>query len=162
MKRYAIYARSAPAGTLIEEQVRDCEEYVDGTAARTEEQICACEEYVRNADGQVVDVYQDVSSSSTKKFRRGYQKLLEDIAQHKFDFIVAEDLSRWTRDVGAMGYLYKLCQFHGVQLTTLAEGQVDETHIGPQKPTNTIPVKDSATRGYGKTKEPVCEEQAQG
>ena len=147
MKRYAIYARSPEETKAIEDQVS------------------ACEEYVATSGGEVFSIYTDISNleedKRNGKFRHGYQKLLEDLAQHKFDIVLAQDLNAISPKIGSIAYIYKLCQIHGIQLTTLAEGHIGDDHIKLDDTAANLCIK-KPKKKKRRTKQQILEDRARG
>ena len=131
MNRAAIYARYSSHNqrdASIEDQVRQCKAYID-------------------AEGwQYVSAYTDRAISGASTLRAGYQQLLEDARTEKFDIIVAEALDRLSRDQEDIAGLYKQLNFAGVRLITLAEGEVNELHVGLKGTMNALYLKDLAQK----------------
>lgn len=111
MKKYAIYARSATDIGQIEEQIHDCEEYI------------------KNVGGEVVAIYRDVGASGINNLRYSYRKMIEDAVQNKFDAIIAEDISRLSRNIEDTTYLHIFCKIHEILLVTLDEGEIGDVDI---------------------------------
>lgn len=128
--------------------------YVDYTRYSTdlqneksaEDQRHECHEYVKKNGGCIVDSYSDDAVSGGTRFRTDFQRLLEDISKNKFDVIIAEDLSRLSRDIEDTAYLYKLCQFNKVTIFTLLEREINEIHVGVKGVMNALYRKDGSDR----------------
>jgi site-specific DNA recombinase len=131
MKNYAIYARYSTDlqdERSIEDQVRDCEKYINVN------------------DGTTYDVYADRAMSGASRFRPNYQKILSDTSEGKFQFIIAEALDRISRDQEDLAALYKHLVFHEVTLVTLSEGFINELHVGLKGTMNALFLKDLARK----------------
>ena len=63
-----------------------------------------------------------------------------------FDVVVAEALDRVSRDQADTATFYKHLSFHGIQLVTLAEGRIDELHVGLKGTMNALYLKDLAMK----------------
>lgn len=131
MKRFAVYARYSSdlqTDKSIEDQLRECEQFV------------------LRERGTVAQFYIDRAMSGASRFRPGYQSLLMDVAKGKFDCVFAEALDRLSRDQEDLAYLFKQLRFHGVELVTLAEGEVNELHVGLKGTMNALYLKDLAIK----------------
>ena len=84
--------------------------------------------------------------SGASRLRPGYQKLLEDARRGEFDVLVAEALDRLSRDQEDVAGLYKQLGFAGVNLVTLAEGEISELHVGLKGTMNALFLKDLAAK----------------
>ena len=78
--------------------------------------------------------------------RPGLQTLLEDVERGGIDVVLAEALDRLSRDQADVATLYKRLSFHGVRIITLAEGEVDELHVGLKGTMNQPFLKDLAAK----------------
>ena len=78
--------------------------------------------------------------------RPGYQQLLADAANDKFDVVVAESLDRLSRDQADIATLLKLLAFRGIRIVTSAEGEISELHIGLKGTMNALYLKDLAQK----------------
>src|SRR4051794_26616804 len=105
---YARYSSDQQRDASIEDQVRLCRE---GTAVER---------------WAVAAVYADRATSGASRFRPQYQQLLADAKAGKFDVVIAEALDRLSRDQEDVAGLFKALSFVGVQLVTLAEGEISE------------------------------------
>ncbi len=56
--------------------------------------------------------------------------------------MAAEALDRVSRDQADMATLYKHLCFAGVMIVTLAEGEINQLHVGLKGTLNTLPLKD--------------------
>ena len=75
-------------------------------------------------------MYSDHGISGATILRPAYQNLLEDMRRGHFEVIVTEALDRLSRDQENVAALYKQASFAGVNVVTLAEGEISELHVG--------------------------------
>src|SRR3954452_21876757 len=109
--RVAIYARFSSekqSETSIDDQVRRCREFVQ-------------------RDGGSVDpsyVFTDYATSGASLARSGFEAMmaLTKGTPPAIDVLVAEDLSRITRDLADGAMLFRRLQFLGVKLIGVADG----------------------------------------
>ena len=96
-----------------------------------EDQFRICREHAGRERWQVVDTYHDAAiSGASVILRPGVQSLLQDAQRGKFDVVLAEALDRVSRDQADVATLFKHLRFAGVQIVTLAEGEISELHVG--------------------------------
>src|SRR6267378_4179818 len=96
-----------------------------------EDQLRICREHAGRERWQVVDTYHDAAiSGASVILRPGVQSLLQDAQRGKFDIVLAEALDRVSRDQADVATLFKHLRFAGVQIVTLAEGEISELHVG--------------------------------
>ena len=89
---------------------------------------CATE--IKRQGWQTGPVFSDRALSGSITLRPGYQDLLDGVRRRAFDIIIAEGLERLSRDQEDLAALYKRCQFAGIRIYTLAEGWINELHVG--------------------------------
>ena len=127
---YARYSSDLQSEASIEDQVRQCRKRIEGEG------------------WQETDVYADHSISGASTLRPGYQKMLEDARGGAFDALVAEALDRLSRDQEDIAGLYKRLSFAGIKLITLAEGEINELHVGLKGTMNALFLKDLAQKTH--------------
>ena len=125
---YARYSSDNQRDASIEDQVRLCTKKIDGE------------------DWSIIDTYADRAISGATTLRPGYQQLLMDARAGKFDIAIAESLDRFSRDQEDIAGLYKQLNFAGVKLITLADGEINELHIGLKGTMNALYLKDLAQK----------------
>jgi site-specific DNA recombinase len=115
--------------------------------ASIEDQVRLCEERLQSEGNTVVQIYQDraISGGSVQN-RVGIQRLMEAVRLGGVDIVMAEALDRLSRDQEDIAAIYKRLQFAGVTLTTLAEGEISELHIGLKGTMNALFLKDLADK----------------
>jgi site-specific DNA recombinase len=114
--------------------------------ASIEVQVRVCRQRIEQAGWQLLATYSDAATSGASRLRPGYQKLLEDARGGLYDVVVAEALDRLSRDQEDVAALYKHLCFAGVQLVTLAEGEISELHVGLKGTMNALFLKDLALK----------------
>lgn len=126
---YARYSSELQSNVSIEDQVRVCRERA-------------------LADGhQVVEVFSDCAISGSHLHNRpGMQDLLRTARSGQFELLLAESLDRLSRDQEDVAAIYKRLTHAGVTITTLAEGVINELHIGLKGTMNALYLKDLAEK----------------
>jgi site-specific DNA recombinase len=95
----------------------------------------------------IAEEYSDQAiSGSTLILRPGIQALINDGLQRRFQLVLAEALDRLSRDQEDIAGLYKRLRFAGVQMVTLAEGEISELHVGLKGTMNALFLKDLADK----------------
>ena len=126
---YARYSSDLQNAASIDDQVRLCRERLD------QDQI------------EVRDVFVDRAvSGSSLHTRAGIKALLDEVARSTVDIVIAEALDRLSRDQEDIARIYKRLSFAQVSLMTLAEGEINELHIGLKGTMNALFLKDLADK----------------
>lgn len=129
--RVAIYARHS----------------TDKQSKSTQDQIDKCTEYCRQAGYRVGFVFSDEAVSGASIINRdGFSDMIDAALYNCFDKIVAEDLSRISRDQGDMAHFYRKLCFMNIGLETVDEGEINELHIGLKGTMNALYLKDLADK----------------
>ena len=114
--------------------------------ASIEDQVRQCRARIEQEDWSLTEIYSDAAISGATVLRPGYQKMLGDARSGNFDIVVAEALDRLSRDQEDIAGLYKQFSFAGVKLVTLAEGEINELHVGLKGTMNALFLKDLALK----------------
>lgn len=114
--------------------------------ASIEDQVRVCEDHAHREGLSILGVYSDMAISGATLLRPGLQGMLEHAAQGQIDLVLAEALDRLSRDQADIATLYKTLSFHGVRIRTLAEGEINELHIGLKGTMNQLFLKDLAAK----------------
>ena len=114
--------------------------------ASIEDQVRVCEAHAMRLGWKVMEIYADHGMSGATVLRPGYQRLLQDASDGRFDVVLAEALDRLSRDQEHVASLFKHLSFAGVRLTTLAEGEIGELHVGLKGTMNAMYLKDLAVK----------------
>ncbi len=124
---YARYSTDLQSPRSIEDQVRDCKD--------------------RMEDGWVlVGVYSDRMISGDTVMRPGYQALFEALRRGEIDVIIAEGLDRLSRDQEHSAALYKRACYEETIIFTIAEGEVEDWHVGIKSVMNAAQLTDLALK----------------
>jgi site-specific DNA recombinase len=110
--------------------------------ASIEDQVRLCKAKIGSEGWTLSATYTDRAQSGASRLRPGYQSLLEGARKGQFNILVAEALDRLSRDQEDMASLYKQLSFAGVKLTTIAEGEITELHVGLKGTMNALFLKD--------------------
>jgi len=114
-----------------------------------EDQFRICREHASRERWHVVDTYHDAAiSGASVILRPGVQSLLQDAQRGRFDIVLAEALDRVSRDQADVATLFKHLRFAGVQIVTLAEGEISELHVGLKGTMNALFLKDLAAKTH--------------
>ena len=111
------------------------------------DQIRLCRERIERQGGEVAEVYTDAAiSGGAMANRPGIQALLRDAKLGAFDTVVAEALDRISRDQEDMAAIFKRLGHAEITITTLAEGEINELHVGLKGTMNALFLKDLAIK----------------
>ena len=86
--------------------------------------------------------------SGATLLRAGFQALMRDALNRRFDVVLAESLDRFSRDQEDTAGLFKRLTFAGVNIVTLAEGDITHLHIGFKGTMNALFLKDLAEKTH--------------
>ena len=114
--------------------------------ASIEDQIRLCRDRLERDDAELVQTYSDRAISGATMLRPGLQGLLEEAMAGKFEVVYAEALDRISRDQADVATVYKRLSFVGIQIVTLAEGEISELHVGLKGTMNALFLKDLAQK----------------
>ncbi|EYD74356.1 recombinase [Rubellimicrobium mesophilum DSM 19309] len=90
----------------------------------------------------VVAIYADRAISGAEFLRPDFQRLIEDARRKRFLVVIAESLDRFSRDQEHIAGFYKQMRHLGVRIITVAEGEINELHIGLKGTMNALYLKD--------------------
>ncbi len=117
--------------------------------ASIEDQIRLCDARAASDRAEVIDRFSDHAISGDSILRRpGMQHLMRQGAAGVFDVLYAEALDRLSRDQEDIAGIYKRLTFAGVKIITLAEGEINELHIGLKGTMNQLFLKDLAQKTH--------------
>ena len=112
-----------------------------------DDQLSVCRDRAEREGWTVVGSYTDRAASGANILNRpGMNALLADAKTRKFEIVVSEALDRISRDQEDVAAIYKRFQHHAISIFTLAEGKVDELHIGLKGTMNALFLKDLASK----------------
>ncbi|MEL6280949.1 MAG: recombinase family protein, partial [Pseudomonadota bacterium] len=119
------------------------------SAHSIEDQFRLCREEIARRGGQVVETYADYAiSGGSLRNRPGIQELLADARNSGFDLVVAEALDRLSRDQEDIAAIFKRLRHFEIGLSTLAEGEISELHVGLKGTMNALFLKDLAQKTW--------------
>jgi site-specific DNA recombinase len=113
-----------------------------------DDQVRVCRDLAAREGFSVTEMFQDAAMSGASAFRPGYQALLQAGRKRAFDVVIAESLDRLSRDQEDVAALYKHLKFAGVRIVTLAEGVVNEMHVGLKGTMNAMFLKDLGAKTH--------------
>jgi site-specific DNA recombinase len=112
------------------------------------DQLRICREFAARQGWVVVQEFTDHAISGATLLRSGFQALMRDALNHRFDVVLAESLDRFSRDQEDTAGLFKRLTFAGVNIVTLAEGDITHMHIGFKGTMNALFLKDLAEKTH--------------
>jgi DNA invertase Pin-like site-specific DNA recombinase len=110
--------------------------------ASLEDQIRLCRERAASNGWDVVQVYLDRAMSGATVLRPRYQALMMAAREGDFDILIAEALDRLSRDQEDIAALFKRLNHAGIRIVTLADGEINELHVGLKGTMNALFLKD--------------------
>jgi site-specific DNA recombinase len=110
------------------------------------DQLRVCREFAVRHGWTVVQEFADHAISGATLLRSGFQALMRDALNGRFDVVLAEALDRFSRDQEDTAGLFKRLTFVGVHIVTLAEGDITHLHVGLKGTMNALFLKDLADK----------------
>ena len=110
------------------------------------DQLRVCQEFAAREGWTVVQEFTDHAVSGATLLRSGFQALMRDALNGRFDVVLAEALDRFSRDQEDTAGLFKRLTFAGVNIVTLAEGDITHLHVGLKGTMNALFLKDLADK----------------
>src|SRR5262249_20851945 len=96
----------------------------------------------------MADQFSAPAASGATLLRPGFQSLMRDALNRRFDVVLAESLDRFSRDQEDTAGLFKRLTFAGVNIVTIAEGDITHLHIGFKGTMNALYLKDLAEKTH--------------
>jgi site-specific DNA recombinase len=112
------------------------------------DQLRVCRDFAARQDWAIVQEFTDHAISGATLLRSGFQALMRDALNRRFDVVLAESLDRFSRDQEDTAGLFKRLTFAGVNIVTLAEGDITHLHIGFKGTMNALFLKDLADKTH--------------
>jgi DNA invertase Pin-like site-specific DNA recombinase len=112
------------------------------------DQLRVCRALAECQGWAICEEYTDHAVSGATLLRAGFQALMRDALNHRFDVVLAESLDRFSRDQEDTAGLFKRLTFAGVNIVTLAEGDITHLHIGFKGTMNALVLKDLAEKTH--------------
>ena len=114
--------------------------------ASIEDQLRLCRELADREGWDVRESYSDYGVSGASMMRPGIRALLADALAGDIDVVIAEALDRLSRDQADIADVYRRLKFAGVGIVTVAEGEINELHVGLKGTMNALFLKDLAQK----------------
>jgi site-specific DNA recombinase len=112
------------------------------------DQLRVCRTFAERQGWTIADEYSDHAVSGATLLRPGFQALMRDALNRRFDVVLAESLDRFSRDQEDTAGLFKRLTFAGVNIVTLTEGDITHLHIGFKGTMNALFLKDLAEKTH--------------
>ena len=96
----------------------------------------------------MIEVYADYAISGASAGRPQFQQLVADARAGRFRVILAESLDRLSRDLEHVAGFHKQMNFAGVRVVTLAEGEINDLHVGLKGTMSALFLKDLAQKTH--------------
>src|SRR3981081_3286382 len=112
------------------------------------DQMRVCRAFATRQGWTIAQECSDHPASGTPPLRSGFQALMRDALNRRFDVVLAESLDRFSRDQEDTAGLFKRLTFAGVNIVTLAEGDITHLHIGFKGTMNALFLKDLAEKTH--------------
>lgn len=112
------------------------------------DQLRVCRAYAERQTWTICEEYTDHAVSGATLLRAGFQALMRDALNRRFDVVLAESLDRFSRDQEDTAGLFKRLTFAGVNIVTIAEGDITHLHIGFKGTMNALFLKDLAEKTH--------------
>ena len=120
----------------------------EGRALGVTRQLEDCRRLAGQLGWTIAQEYSDHAVSGATLLRSGFQALMRDALNRRFDVVLAESLDRFSRDQEDTAGLFKRLTFAGVNIVTLAEGDITHLHIGFKGTMNVLLLKDLAEKTH--------------
>ena len=112
------------------------------------DQLRVCRAYAERQGWTIGEEYTDHAVSGATLLRAGFQAMMRDALNRRFDVVLAESLDRFSRDQEDTAGLFKRLTFAGVNIVTIAEGDITHLHIGFKGTMNALFLKDLAEKTH--------------
>jgi site-specific DNA recombinase len=95
------------------------------------DQVSACRQRAEREGWTASADFSDAAISGAAIANRpGLQDLMRAAESGAFDVVVTESLDRLSRDIEDLAHIHKRLAYHGVRVSTLADGEVGTLHVG--------------------------------
>src|SRR3990170_884145 len=112
------------------------------------DQFRVCREFAQRQGWHIAKEYSDHAMSGATLLRPGFQAMMAEALRNKVDIVMAEALDRFSRDQEDTAGLFKRLTFAGVNIVTLADGDITHLHIGLKGTMNALFLKDLAEKTH--------------
>jgi site-specific DNA recombinase len=111
------------------------------------DQVAMAQKYADTRGLKQIAIYEDAAISGASVINRpGLQRLMNDAAAGRVQVLITESLDRLSRNQADIAALYQRLDFLGVRLETLADGLVNEMHVGLKGTMSALFLKDLAQK----------------
>ncbi len=110
------------------------------------DQLRVCRAFAERQGWEIADEYSDHAVSGATLLRSGFQALMRDALNGRFDIVLAESLDRFSRDQEDTAGLFKRLTFADVRIVTVSEGEIGHLHVGLKGTMNALYLKDLAEK----------------
>ena len=110
-------------------------------ANSTRDQIASCRAFAETNGWEVLETFEDAGISGANRGRPGYQKMMQAVKSGLVDIVLAEGTSRLNRSQELSANLFAVCDFNGVEIHTVADGRIEEIHIGMKGTMDALQIK---------------------
>jgi site-specific DNA recombinase len=110
------------------------------------DQLRICREFAQRQGWHIAAEYSDHAVSGATIMRPGFQAMMREALQKKVDIVMAEALDRFSRDQEDTAGLFERLTFAGLNIVTLAEGDITHLHIGLKGTMNALFLKELAEK----------------
>ena len=97
--------------------------------ASIDDQIEICRRYAEAQGWTTVGTYKDAAISGASRFRPGFQKLIADAGDRRFDVVLCEAIDRLGRRLADTADLQDQLAFQGIRLFTPSLGEITQIHV---------------------------------
>ena len=111
-----------------------------------EDQVAICRDRSKANGWSIVETYTDYALSGATMNRPGLRALMDAARSGKIDVVLTEALDRLSRDQEDTAAIYKRLTAWDVAIATLAEGTINELHVGLKGTMNALFLKDLAAK----------------
>src|SRR6187401_380270 len=110
------------------------------------DQFRICREFAQRQGWTIAGEFEDHAVSGATLLRSGFQAMMAVALRKQVDIVMAEALDRFSRDQEDTAGLFKRLTFAGVNIVTLAEGDITHLHVGLKGTMNALFLKDLADK----------------
>ena len=110
------------------------------------DQFRVCREFAQRQGWKIEREYSDHAMSGATLLRPGFQAMMAEALRNNVDIVMAEALDRFSRDQEDTAALFKRLTFAGVNIVTMAEGDITHLHIGLKGTMNALFLEELADK----------------
>ncbi|AMW35754.1 recombinase family protein [Haematospirillum jordaniae] len=111
------------------------------------DQVARCIQFCADRGWTVSHIFADEAlSGATMSHRENAKALVAAALAGEFEKVLSEDLSRLSRSQSDIAALYEKLRFMGIDIETIADGTINELHIGLKGTMNALYLRDLADK----------------